>query len=201
MRVLFWIIVVGTLLFPVSRLSATQVIPVNLPHLVSAAGIVFSGRCLDRRVELETSDRFPAGLVVTAYTFFVDRCLKGNCQGETYSFRQWGATTEECIALGRSCPTGFTPYEKGKDYVLFLTPTERLHSPIGLGQGVFEVIAQPAGGKTVRNAFFNDSLFSQIPDQPRMVKVLAAGKVKPGDVKPDIPLDDFMKMVEGLKQP
>lgn len=183
------------------RLFATQVIPVNLPRLVSTAGIVFAGRCLDRKVELRTDDQFPHGLVITTYVFSIERCLKGECQGDTITFRQWGGSPEECSAFARPCPAAVTRYQVGGDYVLFLAPTQQLTSPIGLGQGVFTVVTTSTGSKVVHNEFLNATLFSNIPATPSVTKALAVGKVHPGEVKAEIPLDDFVRMVEGLRAP
>lgn len=197
-RLFLFMAVVGVL--PL-ELRATQVIPVNVSHLVSAAGVVFSGRCLSRRVEVQTSDQFPRGLITTTYTFSIDRCIKGQCQGATYTFSQWGGRAEECAALGRSCPVAMTQYVEGNDYVLFLAPTPRLTSPIGLGQGVFDVVTTSAGTKMVRNAYFKSSLLANVPDRPAITKTLAAAKTRFDEAKSEMPLDDFFKVVEGLKHP
>jgi hypothetical protein len=127
----------ATVLALTASVDASQVRPVNLEEMTQRAGLIFSGRCTDVRVEKDVT----LGVDVYVAEFRVDRRVKGHA-GKTLTVR--------------------SPLEwaKGEDVVLFLygESSYGLSSPVGLGQGKFSVVTDKSGHKTAVNQNGNKNL-------------------------------------------
>ncbi len=133
----------------IGLLSATSVRTVNLDEMVGYADRVFLGRCIGVQ-EAESQMGFP----VVAYTFEVLEGIKGIRTGERVQVRQ--------VASGKTGMPGIPgmpSYRQGQKLVLFLHGDSQLGltSPVGFGQGVFELLQEPDGLKVV-NGLGNQNL-------------------------------------------
>lgn len=191
--------------FCVPRVLALQVLPRPLDHVIATAAIAFEGVCTAREVGIKRSDRFPAGLLATTYTFHVNRCLKGACTESQYQFSQWGADRKECASRGLICPLTQTDYrcDGHQAYVLFLlapSVTTSLSSPVALESGVFHVVIAPDGQKRVRHHRDAEKLLGRQFQRPSVQKALTKSAKAASTGGTDILLDDFFTIVEELKQ-
>ena len=127
----------------VSVVRADTTLPADLPSMTSRAELIFSGTCNKAVQEVKS------GFDVTTFTFTVKEVMKGNLAvGQSFSFSKW---------FGR----GGSPYEIGKDYVLFLLPEAKsgLRATVGNYYGSFKVTRSADGKATVMNARGNRNLF------------------------------------------
>ena len=116
---------------------ATSVLPLYLDEIVGTSAVAFEGTCTGNRTE-----RDPAtNLVVTYTTFAVKDVLKGNV-GATYEIKQVGGSLPGSELHFRV--EGVPTFTVGQDYVVFLAGVSSagFSSPIGLGQGRFDISTQ-----------------------------------------------------------
>ncbi|MBI4125907.1 MAG: hypothetical protein HY465_00280 [Deltaproteobacteria bacterium] len=183
--------------FVTNLARSTQVLPAELPEVVERAQWAFVGRCTERHVDVVRTDQIPKGLLVTFYTFHVSQWFKGGNappQGDqqTIRFAQWGAAKSECRARGFPCPIGMPQYEVDQEYALFLLNPSPLQLPVpltstvALKDGSFPVTQAADGTKRIRGRF------------PSM---MVGGKAKGEELKKEIPLVDFTKLVEDAQRP
>src|SRR3989338_804745 len=183
---------------------STQAIHANLEHITQTAEASFVGTCIDRRVELLPDARFSGGLLVTKYTFRIGQWIKGPQQKkevELFEFVQYGATREEAAKMNVSFIIGLPQFEKNKEYVLFTTrrsPATGLSSTVGLEQGVFDVVVQANGTKSVTNKFLSTSLFQNLPVKQGVQKTLTAAKSASSQDGSVISLQSFVDLVNAL---
>lgn len=115
----------------------SQSVPLNLQQISRAAGAIFVGRALDVR-----SERDLHGLPATQTTFEVELVLKGNLSpGERVVVKHYGYAQPK-PAIGEFFRVhGMPRYRLGGRYVLMLYPPSKLgfQSPVGFGQGVFQI--------------------------------------------------------------
>ncbi len=189
-------IVICAVALHAAPLSATQTLQVNLSDL-NQAQLVFTGTCTARDAHIKN------GMLETTYTFKVpaEGVVKGNVP-ETFQFTQWGGSIEDAKRLGVPAPSGIVSYEIGKEYTLFLTGESKLgfRSPVGLGQGKFNVVQGPDGKKQVVNDFNNKSLFVGLPASKSMTKALSTGGIQGGQQGGPIDLENFQKMIKELNR-
>lgn len=129
----------AALVLLVGAASATLVVRLDLPQLVSRAALVVEGRCL--AVTASEDDR---GVIQTELEFYVERGRKGSQDGEFLRFRVPGGSLS-----GRTLSIpGLPVFEPGDEAFLFLSAESgrgwRL--PVGLGQGVYRMSRDPATG-------------------------------------------------------
>ena len=145
-------VVVAALVSPV---GSSTVRPVNLEEMTTQAAIIFAGRCVASEVVRDGS----LGLDVTVATFEATRWIKGDARPRV-TLRFLAATPDSRIM-------GLPGFTTGEELVLFLHGVSDLGltSPVGLGQGKFEVHVDKHGGKVAINATGNSTLMQGLsPD-------------------------------------
>ena len=150
------VIVLLTICFVVTGMTslyATKMLHRNAEELASLAHRVFVGVCVSVE-EKEMTFSNGASLNYTEYTFQVEQSIKGSVGG-TVVLRQLGRAR----ALGSIIGMPF--YESDKKYLLCLREDSEygLASPIGLGQGAFQIYKDDEGVEQAINAFGNQGLF------------------------------------------
>jgi len=115
----------------------------NLQQLCAQAGTVFSGVC----ISVDRSDS-----AVVSYTFAVHQMLKGT-PAATITVRMHASAA----ALARA-----PSFHIGQEVVLFLYPTSEhgFTSPVGFGQGCFQISRTSDGYRTVVNERMNKGLLT-----------------------------------------
>ena len=133
-----------------SSLLASQVRLVNLEQMTQRAARIFSGRCIETRVENDPA----LGRDVTVATFRVQRAVKG-VSGDTVTVRMLSGGT----SLGDE-PAGVPHFNRGDEVVLFLYGESSLglSSTVGLGQGSFKVLTDKQGRRFAFNEVANRNL-------------------------------------------
>ncbi len=118
--------------------QAASVTPIPFNGLVDGAAVVFQGRCLENRSEVDAA----TGMVVTLTTFEVQDVLKG-AAGERHVIKQLGGRVGDVVRRVEGIPS----FEPGQSYVVFLygVSAAGFSSPVGLSQGRFEIRAGEAG--------------------------------------------------------
>ncbi len=142
---------------------ATMVVPLNLSQMTEQADRIFRGRCLDVTRDLD-ENQMPA----TYVRFRVLEGLKGVETGETVFVKQYGvspraqpflhlAEGEKTIVPMKSLSLAPKDYEIGKEYLLFYYPESGLGftSPVGAGQGLFDVTEDGQGRRRAVNPLNN----------------------------------------------
>src|SRR6185369_3762663 len=121
--------------------GATSVAPINLDQIVADAELIVHVRCLDNTVEAD-----PMVRIVTVTKFAVLDRVKG-APDATFTVRQIGGELNG-IVMDYHVPK----FNVGEEYVLFMPRSSRLGlaSPVGIDQGVFNIVAG-ARGKEVGN--------------------------------------------------
>ncbi|QQR80865.1 MAG: hypothetical protein IPJ69_01560 [Deltaproteobacteria bacterium] len=164
-----YILIFG-LLFFASMAEATMVVPLNLSQMTDQSEKIFRGRCLDITTELD-ENQMPA----TYVRFQVLEGLKGVSEGETVLIKQYGSMQdpravlhsndrirdgEKIIVPMKSLSLSANSYELGKEYLLFYYPESSLGftSPVGGGQGLFDISVDSHGQKRVVNPLNNQFL-------------------------------------------
>jgi len=132
--------------------AASQVRPVNLEQMTERAVLIFAGRCLETGVVHDAA----LGREVTVATFEVERAVKGD-PGKTVTVRM-------AVFDDVSGTPGRPQFETGAEVVLFLYGESRLGltSPVGLGQGRFDVVTDKAGRRLALNALANRNLLRDL---------------------------------------
>ena len=163
---------------------ATSVLPIELDQIVASAQHIAHVRCVSNTVEADPNVR-----VVTVSTFVVLDRAKG-APGATFTVRQVGGELNG-VVIDYHLPT----FKVGDEYVLFMPPASRLGlaSPVGLAQGVFNVMPRRAGKEVGNGRDFAELLphanSSNVPS--RVIARLQRADATHARVD----LADFMSMV------
>ena len=138
---------------------ASQVRLVNLEQMTQRAARIFSGRCIDTRVEHDPA----AGRDVTVATFRVERAVKGAI-GDTVTVRMLSGGA----SIGDD-PAGAPRFRRGEEVVLFLygESSMGLSSTVGLGQGTFKVLTDKQGRRVALNEVGNRNLMRAMRPETR----------------------------------
>jgi len=152
---------------------ATQVRPLNLEQISARAATIFTGVCTQVRVERDPN----AGWVSVA-TFEVSRSAKGRV-GKKVTIRLPGGQRD--LEPRSTEIAGMPGFRRGDEVVLFLYGTSAigLTSPVGLGQGHFDVVRDKQGKKLAINAFGNERLLDGVAPATRG-RLGAAASPSPG---------------------
>lgn len=144
------------LFFSPLSLWGTMVLPLDLPQMTRQAEKIFVGRCQESAVELDEN-----GIPATYVRFQVLQPLKGVSEGETVLIKQYGVLKEplqvregeKAIVPLKSISLSPKGYRPGEEYLLFFYPESILGftSPVGAGQGKFEILTDKQGLKVVQN--------------------------------------------------
>ncbi len=166
----------------------------NLEQMVAAADRIFVGTVIDA-----TEDYISAAggdLPVTVYTFEVEEVLRGAI-GDTLTIRQVGHQSDP---FGQGMPR----YEVGKTVMLFLRADSQygLTSPVGLGQGAFQVKMDGPVKVSVSNSRRNRGLLKGSARVDALFQAEFPGvRYPPEAVKGDLPYEGFRNLVIRLFQP
>lgn len=160
----FFIRVVSLLLLLIGTPAwSIMVLPLDLSHMTAQAGRVFAGRCLEISTELDENQ-----IPVTYVRFQVQDGIKGISDGEQILVKFFGIQRdvrpwnegEKIIVPLKTISVGLKNYEPGQDYLMFLYPESDLGftSPVGAGQGQFQILVDEKGNKSVLNPLGNQNL-------------------------------------------
>jgi len=133
---------------------ATSVLPLYLDQIIDGAAIAFHGSCIGNRVERDTQ----TGMIATYTTFQVQDVLKGQV-APVHTIKQIGGRLPGAagsIEVRRI--EGVPQFEVGESYVVFLygASSAGFSSPVGLGQGKFDVLPGPAGPQVTNGRDFKE---------------------------------------------
>jgi hypothetical protein len=141
-------------------LLASQVRLVNLEQMTQRAARIFAGRCTGATVVFDAT----VGRNVTVATFRVQRAVKG-VTGNTVTVRLLDA--EAVQGAPADAPSSVATFRNGEDVILFLygESAQGLTSPVGLGQGRFNIFTDKQGRKLALNPIGNKNLLAGLrPD-------------------------------------
>ena len=135
--------------------AASQFRPLNLEQMTARAETVFSGRCIEVTV---TDD--PALGAVTLATFEVAQQVKGQASSRI-TVKMPG---DPRAGQDPGGIPGVPSFEVGEEVVLFLygESASGARSPVGLGQGKFQLILDKTGRRLAVNSTGNASLFRDL---------------------------------------
>ncbi len=160
-----------------------MVLPLDLKAMTAQSGQIFVGRCREVLTDLDEN-----GIPSTYVRFDVVKGIKGATSGEQILVKHFGVRRppldvregESAIVPMKTMTIGGAGYEEGRDYLLFLYPESSLGftSPIGAGQGRFQISTDQAGLQTAVNPLNN-----------RNLKAFTEGPTA---------LDDLVRRVEGM---
>ena len=186
--------ITATLLFGVifyakiNDTTATTLLHRNAEELTRLADRIFMGTCTSAK-EKTINISGESQMICTEYTFNILTGIKG-VDGNTVKLRQLGK------ANGVGSIIGMPNYEKGHKYIIFLRNESRygLASPIGLGQGTFQVINTDAV-----NNFGNKGLFQRMDLKSQRYKVLDENeKILITTKKGKVNVDSFVSIIQKL---
>ena len=163
------LLVVAVLALQSTSLFATKMLQRNAEELADLADRIFVGVCISAEEKQMDFPSVGSTGTYTEYTFQVEESIKG-VTGGTVVLRQLGR------ARGIGSIVGMPAYDVGKTYLMFLRADSEygLASPIGLGQGAFEVTTKDSGSQQAINAFGNLGLFHRMDSQSAKYSTLEA---------------------------
>jgi hypothetical protein len=171
--------------------SAMSVLPLYLDQIIDGAALAFQGRCTGNRSERDSR----LGLIVTYTTFQVDEVLKGFADA-SYTIKQIGGRMSgEVSALEFSDIAGVPMFEVGQAYLVFLNGVSSagFSSPVGLGQGSFQVQGGPTGSQVANGRDFREMTAGRsrlaLPQADQAQRDQSPGRLE------SIGLDDFKQIV------
>lgn len=166
--------------------EAMSVLPLYLDEIVNDAAIAFQGKSLENHSERDPQ----TNSIVTYSTFEVQEVLKGEV-GATHTIKQIGGKLHGEINQTTGVPT----FTVGESYILFLygVSASGFSSPVGLGQGKFNIIPVSTGFHVTNGRDFKEMTLG-IPDH--LVPPSAQTKMReaPGPVK-RLDLEEFKQLV------
>jgi hypothetical protein len=150
---------IGVLFSPI-RLQATKVIKMDLEKMTSNAEKIFRGRVISVREDML---RFAGGeLPTVTYRLEVSETFKGTYETvdekRVVEIRMLGTTEPRTSSVGGYTKRTILPelpkLDTGREYLLFTTRKSSvgLSTTVGLGQGCFQIIADPQGELAVNEA-------------------------------------------------
>ncbi len=170
---------------------ATSVLPLYLDQIIDGAAIAFYGSCLNNRVERDSR----TGLIVTYTTFQVQDVLKGQVAA-VHTIKQVGGRLAGAAgSIEVRQIEGVPQFDVGTSYVIFLygVSSAGFSSPVGLGQGKFDVLPGPAGPQVANGRDFKEMTASRrvrlLPQSTQTKIDQAAGQVD------RLGLDEFKQSV------
>ncbi|MEQ1743522.1 MAG: hypothetical protein ABL869_13610 [Candidatus Nitrotoga sp.] len=163
-----------------------SVLPLYLDEIVNDAAIAFQGKSLENHSELDPQ----TNSIVTYSTFEVQEVLKGEV-GATHTIKQIGGKLQGKTNQTTGVPT----FTVGESYILFLygVSASGFSSPVGLGQGKFNIIPVSTGFHVTNGRDFKEMTLG-IP--AHLVPPSAQNKMRqaPGPAK-QLDLDEFKQLV------
>jgi hypothetical protein len=164
--------------------------PVNLAYLSQRADVIVQGQITSvRHAPLPGYPNIPTVEV----TLSVERSLRG-LPGKTYTFRE--------VCLGLRSAEGKQAYKTGQRLLLFLpSPSQYgLSSPIGLGQGRFQVGSDFTGSARLANEQGNAGLFRNVERDAAKagIKLTPDQRKLASTNRGPVPLEGFVSLVKSL---
>lgn len=146
--------------------QATLVRSMNVRELVSDAQLIVKGTVISKDTAFDEDE---SGMIVTYYTVKVEDWLKGPASDDNELVFKQVAQGQYTLGGNQIRQNLFFPeYEVGKTYVFFLPEAHArtgLLAPVGLQQGVFEVIKKNG-----------QELVPQLKERARLLKTRLVGK-------------------------
>ncbi len=178
-----------------STANATLVKSLNIKQLTGLAHQIVRAKVVNKQIE---ADPYESGALVCYYTLAVEETLKAPLAGpsDEIIIKQLadGTTTQNGLAVRQQY--NFPQYEVGKTYVFFLPQAHSktgLSAPIGLAQGVFEIVADRAGRETVPAFVARAGILKKGLTDDAQGKLLKAQVEK---VANDARYEEFKKMIQ-----
>jgi len=179
--------------------QATTLLPVDLSHLHRYAQNILYAECIDNQVEMDQQ----SNAVVTYTTFSVKDAIKGAPQ-QTITIKQIGGEMKETGAA--LVVPGVPKFALNEKYLLFLPKKSRLgfSSPVGLGQGSFQVFKSRDGNMMVSNGRDFSELMAGMENKPMSpvakAVVMRVMQKKEVDKKPQttMHLNDFINVLKDM---
>lgn len=171
--------------------SALSVLPLYLDEIIDTAVVAFQGSCIDNRVERDAQ----TGLIVTYTSFQVEDVLKGQL-ASSHTIKQIGGRLagEMGTALVKEIE-GVPRFVPGARYVIFLNGVSAagFSSPVGLGQGRFNVLQDATGLQITNGRDFRQMTANR--SQLRMPQSVQS-RLEQAPLRVDrIALDEFKQLV------
>lgn len=165
---------------------AMSVLPLYLDEIVNDAAIAFQGKSLENHSERDSQ----TNSIVTYSTFEVQEVLKGEV-GAIHTIKQIGGKLQGEINQTTGVPT----FTVGESYILFLygVSASGFSSPVGLGQGKFNIIPAPTGFHVTNGRDFKEMTLG-IPAYLMPPSALVKMRQAPGPIK-RLDLDEFKQLV------
>ena len=125
---ILWVSLTILMMFFSRVASPTSVLPLDFDQLLQDAQIVFQGRCLENREEIDPE----LNMRVTYTTFEVEDTLKGVAD-QPHVIKQMGGKKGN----ERMLVQGVLAFKPGQSYIVFLygVSEQGFSSPVGLDQG------------------------------------------------------------------
>jgi hypothetical protein len=155
--------VLALLLFlSIAPSQASRVRPVGLEEMTLRADRIFSGRCVNVRVAPDPD----LGQLVTYVTFAPHRVEKGDIRGSV-TIKLLG--DQDADAPRGQATQGVPVFRKGEELILFLygDSPRGLTSPVGFGQGKFDILEDKEGHPLAFNQVGNENLTSGLSPYAR----------------------------------
>ncbi len=148
--------------------QATKMLHRNAEELAKLAERIFVGVCTFREARIEGELTINEYTTFNEYTFEVVDGVKGIETGDSLVIRQYafpvgrGQYPDRQWQLGKI--PGMPEYLPGNKYLLFLRDDSArgLTSPIGLGQGAFQIVVAKDGSEHAINLFQNSGVFHRM---------------------------------------
>lgn len=165
---------------------AMSVLPLYLDEIVNDAAIAFQGKSIENHSELDPH----TNSIVTYSTFEVQEVLKGEV-GATHTIKQIGGKLQGEISQIIGVPI----FTVGENYILFLygVSASGFSSPVGLGQGKFNIIPVSTGFRVSNGRDFKEMTLGT-PAHLVPPSVLNKLQQTSGSVK-QLDLDEFKQLV------
>ena len=177
--------------FLLCALWGTTVRTLDLFEMVRLADRVFSGKCLSAQSQWDET----VGFSIVEYTFEVLEAIKGVQPGGRVVFRQIQSVRKGVVVI-----PGIPHYQKGQEILLFLHRDSRsgLTSPVGLGQGIFQVKRIPGDKMGVISPSGNRNLVSSLNLKQAQQSGLSVEELQQIQNRRLIPLEIFASVVKKI---
>jgi hypothetical protein len=164
---------------------------VDLPYLAQRADVIVQGKVIS--VKNENLPRF-RNFPIVEVTLEVENMLRGPSKQRTYTFRE--------AVFGFKTNRGKQDYQVGKRLILFLHAPSALglSSPIGIGQGRFQIGRNAGSGETISNETGNSGLFNAVGKKTaKEGKKLTPEQLRVASTKRGpVQLNDFISLTKNL---
>ena len=209
-RFAVFMLVLGSLAFPGTGAHASYVKPLSIEQATDAAAIIVRAVCLEvsqgqyKKGEIVDMDTVGGAAVprvtINVSTFRIKEVLKNTTNtsyavGDTFTVKQFAGFKGRTGKLMKTS-VPLPEFKKDAEYVLFYPVANKkgagLTSPIGVYQGVFEVINGVVTSPAMK------AMIKRSPKTQRMTKALGAGKASRSEPSSAMPVDDFSGMIKSL---